>query len=60
MDEASKQITSDVVNRRLPMGAPDNDAASREDHHYQRQDVRAVFLFFDPLCAAWRRVAAQL
>ena len=25
----------------------------REDHHYERQGVRAVFLFFDPL-RGWR------
>jgi hypothetical protein len=53
MDEASKQITSDVEPA-LPMspGQP-----RREDHHYQRKDVRAVFIFFDPL-RGWRRVAS--
>lgn len=53
MDEASKQITSDIEPA-LPMspGQP-----RREDHHYQRKDVRAVFLFFDPL-RGWRRVAS--
>jgi len=51
MDEASKQITSDVEPA-LPM-APGQPR--REDHHYGRQDVRAVFMFFDPL-RGWRRV----
>lgn len=51
MDEASKQIVADVEPA-LPMspGQP-----RREDHHYRRKAVRAVFLFFDPL-GGWRRV----
>jgi hypothetical protein len=51
MDEACKQVISDVEPA-LPMtpGQP-----RREDHHYQRRDVRAVFLFYDPL-RGWRRV----
>jgi hypothetical protein len=53
MDEASKQITSNVEPA-LPM-APGQPR--REDHHYQRRDVRAIFLFFDPL-RGWRRVAS--
>lgn len=54
MDEAAKQITSDVEPA-LPMtpGHP-----RREDHHYQRQGVRALFLFFNPL-AGWRRVSTR-
>ena len=28
----------------------------REDHHYERKDVRALFLFVDPL-RGWRRVS---
>jgi hypothetical protein len=54
MDEAAKQITSDVEPA-LPMspGRP-----RREDHHYQRQGVRAVFLFFDPLRGR-RRVSSR-
>ena len=51
MDEASKQVTSDVEPA-LPM-APGQPR--REDHHYGRQEVRAVFMFFDPL-RGWRRV----
>src|SRR5690606_20354291 len=27
-------------------------------HHYERQDVRAIFLFFDPL-RGWRRVCSR-
>lgn len=54
MDEASKQVLSDVEPA-LPMspGRP-----RREDHHYQRLDVRALFLFFDPL-RGWRRVRGR-
>lgn len=54
MDEASKQITSDI-DPALPMspGRP-----RREDHHYQRQGVRAPFMFFDPL-RGWRRVSSR-
>lgn len=52
MDEASKQVLSDV-DPALPMspGRP-----RREDHHYERKDVRAIFLFVDPL-RGWRRVS---
>lgn len=54
MDEAAKQITSDIEPA-LPMspGQP-----RREDHHYQRQGVRALFMFFDPLLG-WRRVSSR-
>lgn len=54
MDEAAKQITSDVEPA-LPMGP---GRLRREDHHYERQGTRAVFLFFDPL-RGWRRVSSQ-
>lgn len=54
MDEAAKQIISDIEPA-LPMtpGRP-----RREDHHYERQGVRAIFLFFDPL-RGWRRVSSR-
>jgi DDE superfamily endonuclease len=54
MDEASKQVVADVEPA-LPMtpGHP-----RREDHHYERKEVRAVFLFFDPL-RGWRRVSSR-
>jgi len=54
MDEAAKQIVSDL-NPTLPMspGQP-----RREDHHYQRKGVRALFLFFDPI-RGWRRVSCR-
>jgi hypothetical protein len=54
MDEAAKQITADVEPA-LPMspGQP-----RREDHHYERKGVRAVFLFFDPF-RGWRRVSVR-
>ena len=51
MDEASKLLVSDV-EKALPMspGHP-----RREDHHYQRKGVRAIFMFFNPI-SGWRRV----
>ncbi len=54
MDEASKQIVSDVMPP-LPLepGRP-----RREDHHYQREGVRALFMFFDPI-GGWRRVSTR-
>lgn len=54
MDEASKQVLSDI-DPALPMtpGHP-----RREDHHYERKDVRALFLFVDPL-RGWRRVSSR-
>lgn len=54
MDEASKQVVSDV-DPALPMspGHP-----RREDHHYERKDVQAIFMFFDPL-QGWRRVSSR-
>jgi len=54
MDESAKQVVSDV-DPALPMspGQP-----RREDHHYERQGVRALFLFFDPI-RGWRRVSSR-
>ena len=54
MDEASKQILADV-DPALPMspGQP-----RREDHHYERKAVQALFMFFDPI-RGWRRVSSR-
>jgi hypothetical protein len=54
MDEAAKQIVADVEPA-LPLspGQP-----RREDHHYRRAGVRAIFLFFDPI-RGWRRVVSR-
>lgn len=54
MDEAAKQLVADVEPA-LPMspGRP-----RREDHHYQRKGVRALFMFFDPI-RGWRRVSSR-
>lgn len=52
MDEASKQVLSDVE----PAWPMSPGHPRREDYHYARQDVRAVFMFFDPL-RGWRRVS---
>jgi hypothetical protein len=54
MDEASKQLTTDV-EAPIPM-APGR--AAKEDYHYERRGVRAIFLFFDPL-RGWRRVSGR-
>ena len=54
MDEASKQLVRDT-REPLPMrpGEP-----AREDYHYERRDVMALFMFFDPL-AGWRRASVS-
>jgi hypothetical protein len=54
MDEAAKQVTGDVFDP-LPESPGHRQ---REDHHYRRQGVRAIFLFFDPL-RGWRRVSSR-
>lgn len=54
MDEAAKQVTADVEPA-LPLspGQP-----RREDHHYERKGVRALFMFFNPI-QGWRRVSTR-
>jgi hypothetical protein len=54
MDEAAKQMTADVAT---PVG-PAPGRAAREDYHYERHGVRALFLFFDPH-RGWRRVSGR-
>jgi hypothetical protein len=54
MDEASKQLLRDEAEP-LPL-APGR--AAREDYHYERRGVRAIFLFFDPV-RGWRRVSCR-
>jgi hypothetical protein len=54
MDEAAKEVQAEVEPA-LPM-APGRPR--REDHHYERHGVRAIFCFFDPL-RGWRRVTAR-
>jgi DDE superfamily endonuclease len=54
MDEAAKQLLADVYEPR-PL-APGRVA--KEDYHYERQGVRALFMFFDPVCG-WRRVSSR-
>lgn len=53
-DEASKQLLADVYPT-LPL-QPGQSA--REDYHYQRNGVQALFLFFDPIQGK-RRVSCQ-
>ena len=54
MDEAAKQLVDDE-QQPIPMtpGQP-----IREDYHYQRCGVGAIFMFFDPL-RGWRRTAVR-
>lgn len=54
MDEASRQILSDVVEP-LPMqpGTP-----RRVDDKYERQGVRSLFMFYNPI-EGWRRVGCR-
>jgi hypothetical protein len=54
MDEAAKQLTSDEVEP-IPM-TPGHPA--KQDYHYGREGVRAIFLFFDPN-RGWRRVSGR-
>jgi hypothetical protein len=54
MDEASKQLVRDEQPAQ-PL-APGRMA--REDYHYERRGVQAIFMFFDPL-RGWRRVSSR-
>ncbi len=51
MDEAAKQLLSGDA---LPLTP---GQVVKEDYHYERHGVQALFLFFDPL-RGWRRVSA--
>jgi len=52
MDEASKQL---VREEREPI-PPAPGRPAREDYHYQRRGMQAIFCFFDPN-RGWRRMA---
>ena len=54
MDEASKQL----LRGEHPVLAPAPGQPGKEDYHYERQGVQALFLFFDPL-RGWRRVSCR-
>ncbi len=54
MGEASKQLLRDGAE--APPPAPGRPG--REDYHYERRGVQALFLFFDPV-RGWRRVSCQ-
>lgn len=54
MDEASKQLLSDV-HEPLP---PAPGQPPREDYHYERNGVQALFMFFNPLTGQ-RRVSCR-
>jgi DDE superfamily endonuclease len=54
MDEASKQLLQDEkAPEPMVPGEP-----LREDYHYERCGVQALFMFFDPL-RGWRRVSVR-
>jgi hypothetical protein len=54
MDEASKQLLGDGQ----PPLPPAPGRPAREDYHYERRGVEALFLFFDPLRGR-RRVSCR-
>ena len=54
MDEASKQLLKHVHDP-IPI---DVGCDAKEDYHYERNGVRALFMFFDPL-RGWRRVSSR-
>ena len=54
MDEAAKQLTRDAEPPiPVEVGQP-----AKEDPHYEREGVRAIFMFFDPI-RGWRRVSGR-
>lgn len=54
MDEASKQRLADVDE---PIAVLPGQPA-KEDYHYERRGVQALFVFFDPL-RGWRRLSSR-
>lgn len=54
MDEAAKQL---LRNEREPL-AMGPGRLLREDYHYERRGVQALFMFFDPN-RGWRRASAR-
>jgi hypothetical protein len=54
MDESSKQLLAHVYQ---PV-AMRPGSVRKEDYHYERRGVRALFAFFDPI-RGWRRVSSR-
>lgn len=54
MDEASKQL----LRNEQPAEPLAPGRVAREDYHYERRGVQAIFMFFDPL-RGWRRVCSR-
>lgn len=54
MDEASKQLLKHVHDP-IPMEV---GCDAKEDYHYERNGVRSLFMFFDPV-KGWRRVSSR-
>jgi hypothetical protein len=54
MDEAAKQMTEGLEE---PIAVSPGRPA-KEDYHYERRGVRAIFMFFNPV-QGWRRVSGR-
>jgi hypothetical protein len=54
MDEAAKQMTEGLEE---PIAVSPGRPA-KEDYHYERRGVRAIFMFFNPV-QGWRRVSSR-
>jgi len=54
MDEAAIELHKDVYPPQPMKPASD----TKEDYHYDREGVRALFMFFDPI-RGWRRVSSR-
>jgi hypothetical protein len=54
MDESSKQLLADVFEGKTMQPG----SVACEDHHYERNGVRSLFMFFNPI-RGWRRVSVR-
>lgn len=54
MDEAALQLQQDLY----PSQPMQVGVTRKEDYHYTREGVRALFMFFDPI-RGWRRVSSR-
>jgi len=54
MDEAAIELHKDVY----PPQAMQPGCDLKQDYHYDREGVRALFMFFDPI-RGWRRVTSR-
>lgn len=54
MDEASRQLQADVYEPTQMLPGQDQ----KEDYHYERRGIQALFMFLDPH-RGWRRVSSR-